>query len=78
MTVELPEPLAERLAAEATRRGVTVESLAVETLEGHYGHLTPGSDSLDAFIGSFDSGDPDWASTDTHELRARTAASGKR
>jgi len=26
-------------------------------------------DSLDAFLGSLDSGDPAWASTDTHQLR---------
>lgn len=26
-------------------------------------------DSLDAFLGSLDSGDPAWASTDTHLLR---------
>jgi hypothetical protein len=34
-------------------------------------------DSLEAFIGSGDSGDPDWAGRDAHELRAevRRAAS---
>jgi hypothetical protein len=76
VTVELPGPLAERLAAEAARRGLTVADLAVETLEGFYG-TTPvarPADALEAFIGSFDSGDPDWASTDTHQLRAQAAA----
>ncbi len=71
VTVELPEGLAERLAAEAERRGVSVEDLAVETLEGHYADCSRGRDGLDAFLGSFDSGDPDWAGTDTHELRRR-------
>ena len=76
VTVELPGPLAERLAAEAARRGLTVEDLAVEALEGFYGTTRPAStsDALDAFIGCFDSGDPDWASTDTHELRTQAAA----
>ena len=74
VTVELPEPLAERLAAEASRRGLTVEDLAVETLAGHYGSNFPLGNALDAFIGSFDSGDSAWAGTDTHELRAQAAA----
>lgn len=79
MSVDLPEPLAERLAAEATRRGVTVEDLALEAIEGRYGDLRPaeptdgGDDAMKAFIGSFDSGDPDWAATDTHVLRAHAA-----
>lgn len=72
--VELPDALAERLAAEASRRGLSVEDLAVETLEGCYGRLPAGGDALDAFIGSFDSGDPDWAGTDTRELRAQAGA----
>jgi hypothetical protein len=80
MTVELPEPLAGRLAAEAARRGLTVDELAVEALERFYGRpadrepTAVPSDALEAFIGCFDSGDPDWAGTDTHELRARAAA----
>lgn len=74
VTVELPGPLAERLTAEAARRGLTVEGLAVEALEGRYGPHTTNGDALEAFIGSFDSGDPDWAGTDTHELRAQAAA----
>lgn len=78
MTVEVPEPLAGRLAAEAARRGVSVEAVAVEALEGVYGRTDPKpterDDALKAFIGCFDSGDPDWAATDTHELRAQAAA----
>ncbi len=79
MTVEVPEPLAGRLAAEAARRGVSVDEVAVEALEGFYGRTDPKPtaerlDALEAFIGCFDSGDPDWAATDTHQLRAQAAA----
>lgn len=77
MTVEVPEPLAGRLAAEAARRGVDPTELAVETLAGAYGPPAPdndAADAIDAFVGSFDSGDPDWASTDTAELRVQAAA----
>jgi hypothetical protein len=78
MIVEVPEPLAGRLAAEAARRGVSIDQLTVEALHEHlndhdhdHSDETPGS--LGAFIGSFDSGDPDWAGTDTHTLRVDTA-----
>lgn len=37
VTVELPEALAERLPAEAARRGLTVETLAVEALSERFG-----------------------------------------
>jgi hypothetical protein len=75
-TVDVPEPLAGRLAAEAARRGLSVDEVAVEALEGAYGRTEskPAAerlDALEAFIGGFDSGDPDWAATDTHELRAQ-------
>lgn len=76
MTVVVPEPLAGRLAAEAARRGVSAESLAVETLQNHYGADTESPDvpgGIESFIGCFDSGDPDWASSDTRELRAQAA-----
>ena len=79
VTVELPGPLAERLAAEAARRGLTVEDLAVEALEGFCGKTLPtNGDALEAFIGSFDSGDPDWADTDTRDLRAQAATRRQR
>lgn len=79
ITVGVPEPLAGRLAAEAARRGLSVDEVAVEALEGVYGRTEPKAaadrlDALEAFIGCFDSGDPDWAATDTHELRAQAAA----
>jgi hypothetical protein len=73
MTVEVPEPLAGRLAAAAARRGVSVDRLAIEALEGVYGRADA-DDALAAFIGSVDSGDPDWASTDTQSLRAQVSA----
>jgi hypothetical protein len=80
MTVEVPEPLAGRLAAEAARLGVDPAELAVEAIEGRYGHegSTPGSTdaqaALDAFIGCADSGDAEWAGRNIHELRSEAAA----
>lgn len=58
MTVEVPEPLAGRLAAEAARRGVSATEVAVEALEGVYGPVEPanGTDTLEAFIGCGSSG----------------------
>lgn len=78
-TVEVPEPLAGRLAAEAARRGVTVDEVAVEALEGFYGRTDTKPtaerlDALSAFIGCADSGDPDWATRDIHDLRSEAAA----
>ncbi|MGF1665222.1 MAG: hypothetical protein ACFCVC_03005 [Acidimicrobiia bacterium] len=77
MTVEVPEDLIERLAAEAARRGVSVDQVTVEALQAHFGAAQPVGDeagTLAAFVGSFDSGDPEWASTDTHSLRAAALA----
>ena len=77
--VHLPDELARRLEAEAARRGVSVDDLAVEALESRYGKTasTPDgerADALGAFIGCGDSGDAGWASRDIHELRAEAAA----
>lgn len=36
-TVELPEPVAERLAAAAAERGMTVDELAAETIAARFG-----------------------------------------
>lgn len=77
MTVEVPEPLAGRLAAEAARRGVDPADLAVETLAGALG---PDSDIdararrgvLDAFIGCGSSGIT--APFDIHTARTEAAA----
>lgn len=80
MTVEVPEPLAGRLAAEAARLGVDPAELAVEAIEGRYGHdgSAPGSTeahaALGAFIGCADSGDPHWAGRNIHELRSKNPA----
>lgn len=73
-TVELPEPVAQCLAAAAAKRGMTVDELAAETIAARFGdHSTSDTDAeadaLTAFIGSVDTGDPDWASTDTAVLR---------
>jgi hypothetical protein len=39
MIVEVPEPLAGRLAAEAARRGVSIDQLTVEALHEHLNGL---------------------------------------
>ncbi len=71
--VHLSEDLADRLAAEAARRGVSVDELTAELLAAG---LPAGEevDALEAFIGSGDSGDPSWAGRDTRELRAEATA----
>lgn len=70
-TFEIPEPLFERLARLAQRRGQTTEELVTEILaeraESEGQEHTTGR--VDAFIGSIDSGDRDWAGTDAAELR---------
>jgi uncharacterized protein len=62
ITVEVPDPLAERLAAEAVRCGVGVDQLTLVEIEDHLRAHRPADESgaLPAFVGSFDSGDPDW------------------
>jgi hypothetical protein len=78
--VEVPEPLAGRLAAEAARRGVTVEEVAVEALEGVYGpfETTDGGDTLAAFIGCGSSGrhEPFDIAKAPSDLAARKLAHG--
>jgi hypothetical protein len=73
-TIRVSEELRNRLAVEAARQGKTVDDLATETLEERFparqGMVGTGADSLDAFIGSGDSGDSAWASRPAAELRA--------
>lgn len=71
--VHLSEELADRLAAEAARRGVSIDELTAELLAAGL-HAGEDVDALEAFIGSGDSGDPSWAGRDTRELRAEAAA----
>lgn len=76
MTVEVPEPLAGRLAAEAVRRGADPVDLAVETLQGALDQPATseaaGTDALEAFIGCGSSGHPE--PFDIHAARADLAA----
>ena len=80
MTVEVPEPLAGRLAAEAARRGVSAAEVAVEALEGVYGPVETvnGTDSLRAFIGCGSSGraEPFDIAQARSDLAARKLAHG--
>jgi hypothetical protein len=72
--VHLPDELAERLAAEAARRGMSVDEVAAELLAASFtpvGRTGRQVDPLEAFIGSGDSGDPGWATRDTAELRRK-------
>jgi hypothetical protein len=64
-TIELPDDVAAALAAAAARRGVTEAELIAELV----GSDQPKPAGLDGFLGCMDSGDPDWAATDTAELR---------
>ncbi len=71
--VHLSEDLADRLAAEAARRGMSVDELTAELLAVGL-HTGEEVDALEAFIGSGDSRDSSWAGRDTRKLRAEVAA----
>jgi hypothetical protein len=58
--VHLPDELGNRLAAEAARRGITVDELSAELLAAGLPG-PPGEDPLEAFIGSGRSGRGDLA-----------------
>ena len=66
VTVQVPDELGDRLAAEAARRGTSVDELSAQLLAAGL----PDEDTLEAFIGS---GDPTWASSDIYELRSGLA-----
>ena len=74
LTLHLPDELADRLAVEAARRGMSVDELAAETLADRFPPAArperDQSDPLEAFIGSGDSGDPSWAARPIGQLRA--------
>lgn len=66
MRVHLPDDLWERLAAEAARRGTSVDALVAEMVARHLPPAPPagtteGEDALEAFIGSGSSGRGDLA-----------------
>lgn len=73
-SVHLPDDLASRLAAEASRRAVSVDDLAAELLEAQLS--TP--DALEAFIGCGSSGstEPFDIRQARNELAARRLAEG--
>lgn len=74
-TVELPDDVAAALIAAAAQRGMTADEFAAETLAEELGLSTVGSsDALESFIGSVETGDPHWASTDTAVLRKEADA----
>jgi hypothetical protein len=65
--VTLPDDVAQRLLAEATRRGTTPDQLAAEMLNAQL----PGEDALEAFIGSGHSGSSE--PFDLHKARREAA-----
>lgn len=71
-TVHLPDELADRLAAEAVRREVSLDELAAETLADRSppAGVEP-KDALEAFIGCGSSGRRQ--SLDIHQARAELA-----
>lgn len=71
VNVELPDALARRLEAEAAHRGVSVEQLAIEAVEGRYGTRSApvaGANAIEAFIGCASSG-----RTEAFDIRAARA-----
>jgi hypothetical protein len=75
IVIELSKRSAARVSAVAAARGITAKSIIdelVDTLEVPSGLVVVDEtvDPLEAFFGCGDSGDPDWAGTDTHLLRA--------
>ncbi len=63
--IELPDDVAASLAAAAADRGITEAELIAELVSSDPSEPV----GLDGFLGCMDSGDPDWASTDTAVLR---------
>jgi hypothetical protein len=57
-TVHLPDKLVDRLQAEASRRGISIDDLAAETLIDRFppAGAARGREALEAFIGSGASG----------------------
>ena len=71
MTVHLPEDLASRLAAEAHRRGLSVDELLVQLVADRLPTIGECSDPLEAFIGCGASGQHE--PFDIHAARAKMA-----
>ena len=67
-TIELSDDLAAALTAAAAARGTTIVALITEFLARDA--LPAG---LDRFVGCMDSGDPEWAATDTKVLRKQAS-----
>ncbi|MFV0522975.1 MAG: hypothetical protein ACK5RL_00530 [Acidimicrobiales bacterium] len=77
-TFEVPDELYRRLVDVAAERGVSADELIVDVLSQQLqvegGGATADEDPLEALIGSFDSGEPSWATTDTSTLRKQADA----
>jgi hypothetical protein len=73
VVIELNAADQARLEAEMTRRGITLDQLIAELANQLPAVSSVAANSLDAFFGSADSGDSDWATRDIHELRHELA-----
>lgn len=73
MPIELSAAAAAKVRAAANARGVTVEVVVEELIDRTLPAIEDlgdgDGDALEAFFGCGDSGDPDWAGTDTKLLR---------
>jgi hypothetical protein len=73
MVIKLSDRVAARVSAVAAARGVTETEVIEDLVMGAPGPapivLDDTEDPLEAFFGCGDSGDPDWAGTDTRLLR---------
>ena len=74
MTLELPPEARARLEAEARRRGITVDELVAEmSRQLPAPNAITETGAWSGFFGCGDSGDPEWATRDIHELRHELA-----
>jgi hypothetical protein len=73
MVIKLSDRVAARVSAVAAARGVTETEVIEDLVMGAPGPapivLDDTEDPLESFFGCGDSGDPDWAGTDTRLLR---------
>lgn len=72
MTIDLPADAQARLAAEAARRGITIDQLVVELVESLPAGQEPGTDHRLRFVGIGASGRTE--PFDIHKERAELAA----
>ena len=73
VVIELSGEDQARLEAEVSRRGITLNQLIAEVAKQLPPVSSAATNALEAFFGSADSGDSEWATRDIHELRHEIA-----